>query len=75
MRITEQQLQFLYQIAMDSVKMNVMGLFCYPMEQRLKLVDAIMNQQSGEIIDMAVPRSRQVKSLLWKSSTIKRIKK
>jgi hypothetical protein len=52
MKISEQQLQILYQIAMDSVKMDIVGIFCYPMEQRLKVVNAIMNQQDGEIVDI-----------------------
>ncbi len=54
MKITEKQLLFLYQIAMDSVEMDIMGIFSYPIDQRVDAVNVIMKQQEGEtLIDIS----------------------
>ena len=50
MKITEKQLIFLYQIAMDSVKKNVVGLYSYSIGQRQEVINDIMNQQDGETL-------------------------
>jgi len=54
MKITEKQLHFLYQLAQDSVKMDIVGIFSYSIDQRVDVVNAIMNQQDGEtLIDVS----------------------
>ncbi len=53
MRLTEQQAQMLYQIAMDSIRKNVVGMFTMTMEVRVKLLNEILSQQDNEImVDM-----------------------
>lgn len=54
MRITEKQLLQLYQIAVDSLNVNIVGnpYFKYSDEDRVRLVDAIASQQSEEIVEV-----------------------
>ena len=40
----------MYQLAQDSLKWDVMGLFSFSIDQRVNVVNAIMNQQDGEVL-------------------------
>jgi len=45
MKISEKQLMQLIQIAQDSIKMNIVGLFNTTIEYRTTLINEIINQQ------------------------------
>jgi hypothetical protein len=50
MRITERQLLFLYQVLLDSLPISGSNSpFTYTQEQRKKIADDILNQQSNEL--------------------------
>lgn len=55
MKITEKQLQMLLQIAMDSLRVNIVGnpYFLYTADTRSDIVNEIVRQQSTEIIEVS----------------------
>jgi hypothetical protein len=52
MKITKQQLQLLIFILSDTLSLNDRGSMIINREERMKLFDQIMNQQSDELIDV-----------------------
>uniref|UniRef100_A0A6M3XNY1 Uncharacterized protein n=1 Tax=viral metagenome TaxID=1070528 RepID=A0A6M3XNY1_9ZZZZ len=45
MKVTGRQVMLMYQILQDSVRVNIAGVFSISLEDRLNLVNEIINQQ------------------------------
>ena len=45
MKVTRKQVMLMYQILQDSVRVNIAGVFSINLEDRLNLVNEIINQQ------------------------------
>jgi len=52
MKITRHQIMLLYQILQDSVRINIVGVFSLSLEDRLKLLNEIVNQQDTKLEDI-----------------------
>jgi len=55
MKLSNKQAMMLLKIADDSVKMDVRGIFGMTHETRVRLIEDIYSQQSGEIRELDGP--------------------
>jgi hypothetical protein len=52
MRLSEKQAQELMALLMSSLEKNIANYLCYDYEERVKMVNEIVNQQSRELVDL-----------------------
>ena len=52
LKISEKQLQLLFQTLIDSITVDITQLFSLDIQTRKKLYEQIINQQSDQLIDI-----------------------